>query len=93
MRRGVLLDENNDLQAVNGTLVMGNTQMQEVGLILQLQQGGQKFEPTLGPNLIQLKKTNAPRFDMEQRARIHLAKDRIDYDNIKQQLNTSINEP
>ncbi|GLB51699.1 hypothetical protein NBRC110019_07380 [Neptunitalea chrysea] len=92
MRKGILLNDDNDLQASNGGIVIGNTQMQEVALILQLSQGAQKFSPTLGPNLVQLKKTGAPRFDIEQRVRVHLAKDNIDYETIKQQLKTNINE-
>ncbi len=90
MRKGILLDESNDLQAVNGSLVIGNSLMQETALIIQLQQGGQKFEPRLGPNLIRLKKANAPKFDIEQKVRVHLAKDQIDYEAIKQQLKTNI---
>ncbi|HCY81547.1 MAG TPA: hypothetical protein DHV22_08085 [Xanthomarina gelatinilytica] len=83
---GILLDEDNDLNIINGHLAIGHTTMQEVGLIIQMQQGEQKKVPVLGPNIIQLKKTNVSKFDIVQRLRVHLAIDKKDYKEIKQQI-------
>lgn len=84
--KGILLDNDNDLKVLNGRMVVGDTLMQEVGIIVQMQQGHLKSVPLLGPNLIQLKKTNLSRFDMEQRLRVHLAIDKKDYKQVKRQL-------
>lgn len=84
--KGILLDQDNDIDIVNGSMVVGESEMQEVAVILQLTQGELKFKPTIGPNLIQLKKTNASRFDIIKRTRIHLAIDGKDYDSIKNKI-------
>jgi len=89
--KGILLDENNDMKITNSSLALGDTTMQEVGIIIQMQQGDQKAIPILGPNLIQLKKVNASRFDIEQRVRIHLALDKKKYAEIKKQIVTLLN--
>lgn len=88
--KGILLDDNNDLKIVGKRMVVGDSTMQEVGVILQMNQGELKSVPMLGPNLAQLKKTNASRFDLEQRMRVHLAIDGKDYQEIKQQLKTTL---
>jgi hypothetical protein len=84
--KGILLDDNNDLKVLNGQLVVGDSVMQEVGIIIQMQTGHLKSAPLLGPNLIQLKKTNLSRFDIDQRLRIHLAMDKKDYKALKRQI-------
>jgi len=87
--KGILLDENYNLIVKNKSVVVGNSEMQEVAIIIGLNQGDQKFVPILGPNLIQLKRTPKSRFDIEQRVRVHLAKDGKDYQSIKNKLTTS----
>lgn len=82
----MLLGEDGDLAVVNKSLQIGSTEMQEVAIIIGMNQGEQKFSPVLGPNLIQLQKANASKFDIEQRTRIHLAKDGKDYEAIKEKI-------
>lgn len=84
--KGILLDENFDVTVVNGRMVIGASELQEVAIILSLNQGEQKFMPVLGPNLIQLNKTNASNFDVKQRVRVHLAKDGKDYQAIRDKI-------
>jgi len=88
--RGILLDDDNDLKIVGKRMLIGESTMQEVGVILQMNQGELKTVPMLGPNLVQLKKTNASRFDIEQRMRINLAMDRKDYQEIKEQVKATL---
>lgn len=90
MGKGILLDDDNDLLVLNGSLVIGETEMQETALIIQLSQGECKHDPILGPDLIQLKKSNASKFDIEKRLRIHLARDGKDYGAIKESLKTNL---
>jgi len=87
--KGILLDEDLNILVSNKSVVIGDSQMQEVAIIIGLNQGDQKFAPVLGPNLIQLKKSGKSRFDIAQRVRVHLAKDGKDYQQIKNKLKTT----
>ncbi len=84
--KGIVLNKDNDLLVIGGKMVVGNTKMQEVALIAQLRSGELKSDPVLGPNLIQLLKSNASRTEIAQRLRVHLARDGKDYNDIKKYL-------
>lgn len=86
MANDILLDEENDMLFQNGDFVLGNSEMQDVGLILQSNQGAWKENPVLGPNLVELSKTNISRLDIEKRVRVHLALDNKDYNAIKRKI-------
>lgn len=88
--KGILLDEGGDVLVRNGSLVVGDTLWQETAIILGMNQGGHKFYPVLGPNLIQLMKSKASQLDIEQRARVHLALDNKNYDQLKEQIKIQI---
>lgn len=88
--KGILLDKNNDLMVQNGSMIIADSVMQEVALILQINQGEQKFMPLLGPNLIQEKLTNLSRFEIEQRVKVHLELDNKDYNQLKKEIQTYI---
>lgn len=86
--KDILLDEIGDLRFENGDLVIGESEMQEVGLILQSNQGEWKNDPVLGPNLVQMNKKNESKFDIEQRTKIHLTRDGKDYNRIRRKIKT-----
>ena len=86
--KGILLDENNDLLIVGKQMVIGDSQMQEVAIILEMNQGALKSKPILGADLIQLLKANASKVDVQRRVRIHLEKDGKDYNAIKNKIKT-----
>lgn len=88
--KGILINVQNDLQIKNKNLIIGNTLLQETALILIMNQGEHKFEPILGPNLIQLKKTKYSSFDIEKRTKIHLALDGKDYQVLKHLIKTKV---
>lgn len=48
MVNDILLDEDDDLQIVNGDLVIGPSEEQEVGLILRTNQGDWRASPLTG---------------------------------------------
>lgn len=50
----ILLDDSDDLNIVNGDFVIGESTLQEVGIILRLNSGELRNDPVLAPNLIQL---------------------------------------
>lgn len=84
--KGILLGDDGDVLIRNKSVVIGDTIWQETAIILGMNQGEHKFFPVLGPNLIQLLKAKASRFDIEQRAKIHLGLDGKNYDQLKEQI-------
>ena len=88
--KGMLLDEDNDLLIIGKQIAVGDSVMQEVALILELNQGGLKFKPVLGPDLVHLMKSNTSKVDIHRRVRIHLEKDGKDYNSIKNKILTII---
>jgi phage baseplate assembly protein W len=87
--KGIILD-NGKLKVLNKSLVVGDSEMQEVAIILSLNQGEHKFNPLMGPNLVQLLKSKASSFNIENRVRVALALDNKDYDALKNKIKTLI---
>lgn len=88
--KGILMGNDGDLIVSNGSLAIGDSTMQEVAVILQMNQGEQKFMPMLGANIVQLSKAKVSRFDIEKRTKIALALDGKDYDLLKEEIQTYI---
>ena len=84
--KDILLNSENDIDIVNGDLVIGESLLQEVAIITQLNSGELKSDPVLGPNLIQFNKSNAKRTEIDQRLRVHLARDGKDFNEIKKYI-------
>lgn len=84
--KGILLTTDNDLNIIGGAMVIGDTTMQETAMIIGMNQGEMKSVPMLGPNLMQMKKINASRFDIEKRLRVHLALDGKDWSQLKPEI-------
>lgn len=83
----ILLDTNDDLDVVNGDFVMGESTLQEVGIILRLNTGELKSDPVLAPNLIQLVKNASNKQEFEDRVRLFLSRDHKKYEDIKKLIN------
>lgn len=79
----ILLDANDDLDIVNGDFAIGESVLQEVGIILRLNSGDLKSDPVLAPNLIQLINSSKDTNEFEERVRLHLRRDGKNYDEIK----------
>lgn len=80
----ILLDENDDLTIADGDFVIGESMLQEVGIILRLNSGDLKSDPILAPNLIQLVNSKENPQEFEDRVRIHLKRDNKNYNEIKE---------
>lgn len=89
--KDIVLNEHNDIKILNGDFDIGESEMQEVGLILQSTQGEWKKEPILGPNLYQYLKGKVSKSEIDSQVRIHLAIDNKDYKNLKNKIQTEIN--
>lgn len=84
--KDILLNQDNDIDFLNGDIVIGESLLQEVGIIVTLNSGDLKSDPILGPNLIQLLKSKTNATEVEQRLRVHLARDGKDYNEVKKYL-------
>ena len=85
----LLLDENDDIQFdTNGELVIGESTLQDVGIIARLNKGDLKSDPLLGPNLIELIHSNASRDEIVQRLRLHLERDGKNYEDLEALVQT-----
>ena len=67
----ILLNTDKDIQIENGDLVIGDSFQQEVGLIVQSNQGEWKNEPLVGSNLIEL--INSEASESEYKSKIKQA--------------------
>lgn len=83
----ILLDADDDLIIVNGDFAIGESILQEVGIILRLNSGELKSDPVLAPNLIQLINAKAPAQEFEERLRLFLKRDNKEYDDMKKLIN------
>ena len=91
MSKDILLDDNNDLKIINGDFDYGDSEIQEVGLILQSTQSEWKMTPTLGPNMYRFIKSKASKSEIESTVAIHLAIDNKDFKTLRTKINTVIN--
>lgn len=83
----ILIDpETKDVIIRNGDFVIGDSQDQEVELILSMEQGESKEDPVLGAGLIRLVHTTANEWQVRQLARQHLARDGKNYEDIKKRI-------
>jgi hypothetical protein len=79
----ILLNENDDFNIIDGDFVIGESILQEVGIILRLNSGDLKSDPVLAPNLVQLVNSAENKQEFEERVRIHLKRDNKNYNEIK----------
>lgn len=91
MVQDILLDENDDINLLNGDFDIGESEMQEVGIILRLRQGELKSDPVLGANLQHFMKGKYDRIAIEKRLKLHLGRDGKNYDEIKKKIEERIN--
>uniref|UniRef100_UPI0039A41360 hypothetical protein n=1 Tax=Ornithobacterium rhinotracheale TaxID=28251 RepID=UPI0039A41360 len=84
--RDVLLDKQGDLEFLNGDFFAGESTLQEVGILLQLNQGALKSDPLCGVNMFKYLKGKGSRVEMEKQLKIQLERDGKNYEDIKKHL-------
>lgn len=91
MGKDILLDADGDLLIVNGDLVIGESDLQEVECILTMMQGELKEDPIMGANLLHYEKSTLTPDQVKAKASIALQRDGKDFNKIKKGLvlNTS----
>jgi hypothetical protein len=88
--KDILLDSTNDLLILNGDFAVGESEMQEVGLILETMQGEWKENPVIGANLFQFMRSKADINAITARVKLHLELDDKEYADIKEKIQTRI---
>jgi len=88
----ILLDNDNDVLTQNGDFALGDSTWQDVGIIIQMNQGELKSDPILGASLIRKKKANASDEEIEQIVKLHLARDGKKYNELKSQIRINTQE-
>ena len=89
--KDILLTDSNDIKIINGDFDIGESEMQEVGLILQSTQGEWKEFPLLGPNLFRFIKAKTNKAEIEREVSLHLGMDNKDFKTLKTKIETIVN--
>ncbi len=87
----ILLNEDNSLKIINGDFDTGESELQEVALILQSTQGEWKSSPILGPNLYRFINGKTSKSEIEREVAIHLAIDNKDFKTLRTKIETIVN--
>ncbi len=83
----IMRDIDGDVTIIDTGLVHGDSELQEVVTILQLNQGQIRFAPLLGPNLIKFVKGPANQEAIDSVLGKHFKMDGKDYRKIKKAIN------
>lgn len=76
MRKGIVIDENGGLVIDGGSMVIGETDAQNVQLILSANKGDFRFEPLVGCNLIRFVKSRGSSIsEMRRETKVQLQGD------------------
>lgn len=86
MANDIKLDENFDLLIENGDFLIGDSEMQEVGIILAMNVGELKSDPLIGANLVHFIRNVKDKVKIERHIRTQLELDDKDYDEIKNRI-------
>jgi hypothetical protein len=71
----ILMDENGDELVENGDFAVDDAVLDDVQVILNLNSGGLKSDPILGPNLFFLMNGKVSTTELKQRLALHLKRD------------------
>lgn len=84
-KKDILLGAEDDLIIENGDFYIGDSVLQEVGIILALNTGELKSDPIMAPNLIQLVK-GKDNGEFEDRCRLFLKRDNKNFEELKKYI-------
>lgn len=90
--KGILLDKDGDIKLTDGSMSVGDSLIQNASLVLELNQGEVKEDPLLGPSLIRFIRGKKSQESIFRQIKIHLKRAGINYDDLKDKINISINE-
>lgn len=96
--KGILLADNGDLKInplrekgkIQAGVAIGDSMIQNAYIILGLNQGELKEDPLLGPNLLRFIRAKATKAAVIKQVRMHLERDGLDYDEIKEMIHVNL---
>lgn len=91
MKRGILLDDDNDLKIENGAMKIGERKMQDAFMVLSMNQGDLKEDPLAGVNLVRMIRGRENKEKIRKTIEIGLERVGIRFDEIKSEFETIIN--
>lgn len=91
MRKGILLDDDNDLKIEGGTMKIGERKMQDAFMVLSMNQGDLKEDPLAGVNLVRMIRGRENKEKIRKTIEIGLKRVGIKFDEIKSEFETIIN--
>lgn len=91
IRRGILLDDGNDLAIENGSLKVGERKMQDVFMTLSVDKGDIKEDPLAGINLRRMIRGKERPEKMRKDVEIGLERMGIRFDEIKSEFEMMVN--
>lgn len=91
MREGILIGDDNDLLVQGGTLMMGDTLIQDACIVLDMNQGELKDSPLTGVNLVRMIRGKAKTEKMRKTIEIGLERVGIRFEDIKDQFEAAVN--
>jgi hypothetical protein len=86
MDKDIQLNADNDLKIINGDFLIDQSDMQEVGIILQMNQGELKSDPLMGANITNRIRGVYDQLKLQRHIETQLEMDAKDYDSIKDKL-------
>ena len=92
MAKDILLDKDGDLLIINGDLVIGDSELQEVELIVTMMQGDLKEDPIVGANLMHYEKGTLTTAQIKNKVSLALQRDKKDFNSIKKGLELNVDE-
>lgn len=96
--KGMLLADNGDLaikpvlekEGIRSGVIIGDSMMQDAYIVLGLNQGELKEDPLIGPNLLRFIRSKATKTAVIKQVRMHLERDGLDYDELKETININL---
>ncbi len=101
MRKGILLDENDDLKIavkrdasgmITSGLCIGETQIQDAYIVLKANQGEIKEDPIVGANLLRMIRGKMDKERIKKTVKISLQRVGIDFNEIKHAVAATMNK-
>lgn len=81
--KDILLNDDFDLQAQNGDFVVGDSLLQEIGIILRMSPGDLKSDPVLGPGLVKFNLAKHKPEEIQATIKRHMQRDLKEWNTVK----------
>ena len=92
IKRGILLDSDDDLKIERGALKIGNRKMQDAYLVLSANQGDFKEDPLAGANLNKMIRGGLSKEMIRKTIEISLERVGVRFEDIKNEMDILINK-